>query len=131
MKSIISPTEKIYPKKFQIDELSTQDAFDMMLDDQAKVIDCIKKSKQSILKVVELITSHLKKYKKSRLIYCGAGTSGRIAVQDGVELIPTFGLNEKMIDFIIAGGKKALIKSIENAEDDLSYAQECIKKKKN
>ena len=63
------------------------------------------------------------------MIYAGAGTSGRIGVQDGVELLPTFGWPKKRLDFIIAGGNIAILKSIENAEDDVSQATDTILKK--
>ena len=55
---------------------------------------------------------------KGRLIYVGAGTSGRIGVQDGVELFPTFNWPKKRLDFIIAGGNRAILNAVENAEDD-------------
>ena len=58
-----------------------------------------------------------------KIIYAGAGTSIRIAVQDGVELYPTFGWPTKRLGFIIAGGKQALTKSVENAEDDIIDAK--------
>jgi len=63
------------------------------------------------------------------LIYAGAGTSGRIGVQDGVELLPTFSWPQKRLDYIIAGGKKAILKSIENAEDDTHQAIDMVLKK--
>ena len=56
-------------------------------------------------------------------------TSGRIAVQDGVELTPTFGWPKTKIDFMLAGGKKALMDSIEDAEDDTNSPKIIIEKK--
>ncbi len=53
-----------------------------------------------------------------RLIYAGAGTSGRIAVQDGVELVPTFGWEEGRLVYALAGGMEAMLRSVEGAEDD-------------
>jgi len=55
-----------------------------------------------------------------RLIYAGAGTSGRLAVQDGAELAPTFGWPEERLLLLIAGGHEALSRSIEGAEDDIT-----------
>ena len=52
-----------------------------------------------------------------RLIYVGAGTSGRIAVQDGAELPPTFNWPAEQVVFVIAGGERALLRAVENAED--------------
>ena len=57
-----------------------------------------------------------------RLIYCGAGASGRLAVQDGVELHPTFGWPAERLAYLVAGGDQALIRSVEGAEDDVSAA---------
>ena len=100
-----------------------------MLNDQKRVYHAIKESEKNFIEVIEFLTSHLTKNKKGRLIYCGAGTSGRIAVQDGVELFPTFGWPSSRVDYIIAGGKEALLKSIENSEDDLDRARYNFKKK--
>ena len=66
---------------------------------------------------INKIYKHLVANPNSRLIYVGAGTSARIGVQDGVELFPTFNWPKKRLEFIIAGGKDALLNSIENAED--------------
>ena len=63
-----------------------------------------------------------------RIIYAGAGTSARIAAQDGSELKPTFDHNR--IEYVIAGGNKALLRSIEGAEDNIKEAQLRIKKLK-
>ena len=63
----------------------------------------------------------MSKFKDARLVYCGAGTSGRIAV-DAVELYPTFGWPRNKIEFILAG-IKSLQRSIENAEDDVLEAR--------
>ena len=71
---------------------------------------------------------HLQKCKNGRLIYCGAGTSGRIAVQDGAEYILLW-LPKARFRFIIAGGKKALT-SIEGAEDDKKTADKEVEKLK-
>src|SRR3546814_9603374 len=56
---------------------------------------------------------------QGRLIYVGAGTSGRVAVQDGVELTPTFGWPQERLLYLLAGGLPALVESAEGAEDDV------------
>ena len=61
---------------------------------------------------------HARLQDRGRLIYVGAGTSGRLAVQDGAELAPTFGWSEEHFILVIAGGEKALLRSVEGAEDD-------------
>ena len=65
---------------------------------------------------------------KGRLIYVGAGTSGRIGVQDGVELFPTFNWPKHRLEYIIAGGTKAILNAVENAEDDTLDAEAKSKK---
>ena len=61
-----------------------------------------------------------------RLVYAGAGTSGRIAVQDGAELAPTFGWPGERVVFIMAGGEAAMLKSVEGAEDDRPAARSAV-----
>ena len=63
-----------------------------------------------------------------RLIYAGAGTSGRLAVQDGAELIPTFDWPPERLLLLMAGGKEALLKSIEGAEDEAEHAVRLVRK---
>ena len=61
-----------------------------------------------------------------RLVYAGAGASGRLAVQDGVELHPTFGWPRERLCYLIAGGERALVASIEGAEDDAAAAAAAV-----
>jgi N-acetylmuramic acid 6-phosphate etherase len=63
---------------------------------------------------------------RGRLVYIGAGTSGRLAVQDGAELIPTFGWPEDRLLLLIAGGQDALLRSVEGVEDDVGQAAQQI-----
>src|SRR5437870_2903819 len=63
---------------------------------------------------------------RGRLVYAGAGTSGRLAVQDGAELMPTFSWPEERLVLLMAGGKDALIKAVEGAEDEVRLAQRLI-----
>ena len=78
---------------------------------------------------INKIYKHLTLNPNGRLIYVGAGTSGRIGVQDGVELFPTFHWPKKRLDFIIAGGNQALLSAVENAEDDTEAAKDIVIKK--
>ena len=122
MKKDFPITELPSKNSVSIDKLSTFEGLKLMLEDQKKAILAVEKNLPNLKKVVEEIYSHLKTYPNGRLIYCGAGTSGRIGVQDGVELYPTFGWPKNRISFIIPGGKKALTESVENAEDDSKLA---------
>ncbi len=112
-------TEKQPPKEFWIDKMSISKATKVMLDNQVGSISAVEKELPQINLVVNLIFKKLKKNSLSRLIYAGAGTSARIALQDATELYPTFGWPKNRIDFMIAGGLEAIISSKEGAEDDV------------
>ena len=86
MEKIIPPTEKINNKKLFVDEMSTEDALKLMIDDQSEVIKVLNDSRPQINNITKSIFDRLNQSKTGRLIYVGAGTSGRIAVQDGVEV---------------------------------------------
>jgi N-acetylmuramic acid 6-phosphate etherase len=64
--------------------------------------------------------------KRGRLVYAGAGTSGRLAVQDGAELMPTFSWPRERLLLLLAGGDKAMTQAVEGAEDDVARAAELI-----
>ncbi len=119
-------TEMLDTEYDYIEKLSDAKAFDFMISNQNKAFEVIKNNKNKILKIVNIFANKLSKDKKSRLIYAGAGTSGRIGVQDGVELIPTFGWPKTRLIFLIAGGKKSLLKSVEGAEDNEKEAVKVV-----
>ena len=81
-----------------------------------------------MLRAARAMESRLKD--EGRLIYAGAGTSGRLAVQDGAELMPTFSWPSERLVLLIAGGQEALIQAVEGAEDEVKHAQDLIKKHK-
>ena len=129
MKKIIPKTEFVYQKSDFIDQLNLEDAIDLIIAEQKKSALEVLKSVKSIKKAITKITEYLCLYEESRIIYAGAGTSGRIGLQDGVELFPTFNWPRDRLDYIIAGGNQALFSAIENAEDDIVSAKEIIRKK--
>lgn len=129
MKKNTPNTELLYKKSKPIDQLDLLDGIQLMINEQKKASYAVKKSIKEINYSINQIYQHLVKYKKGRIIYVGAGTSGRIGVQDGVELFPTFNWPKNRLEFIIAGGTEAILSSIENAEDDLHKAGEIVEKK--
>ncbi len=129
MKNYIIKTELLYKKSKPIDQLDIKDAIELMAEEQKKAATEVKKSLKSIEIAIEKIYQHLVLHKKGRLIYVGAGTSGRIGIQDGVELFPTFNWPVERVDFIMAGSDKAILKTVENAEDDTEKAKEIVEKK--
>ncbi len=129
MNKNIPKTERTYKKSKPIDHLSSTQAISLMIKEQKDASLSVYKAMKSIEIATDKIYEHLKSTSKGRLIYAGAGTSGRIGVQDGIELLPTFSWPQKRLDYIIAGGTKAILKSIENAEDDTHQAIDTILKK--
>jgi N-acetylmuramic acid 6-phosphate etherase len=91
-----------------------------MLDHQMAAFDAVRKALPALVRAVESAAGRLRQ--GGRLIYAGAGASGRLAVQDGVELHPTFGWPRERLCYLIAGGEAALVRSIEGAEDDAAAA---------
>ena len=116
MKNTVT-TETLPTPDQYIDLLDNNVALSLMLSNQSEAIEAVRQSLPSIEKAVSEIFNTLSNNKKSKLIYVGAGTSARIAVQDGVELYPTFNWPKKRVSYIIAGGDMALTRSIEGAED--------------
>lgn len=107
-----------------IDCWPTLDAVDAMLDGQIAALAAVKPAAAAIAAAADAAAARL--CSGGRLIYAGAGTSGRIAVQDGVELGPTFGWPPARLRFLLAGGIDALSRSIEGAEDDRAAATAAV-----
>ncbi len=121
-KIIAQPTtETVNPRFVDIDSWPTDEAVEAMLEGQLSAITTIKTQVSKIARASEAAAERL--MKGGRLVYVGAGTSGRIAVQDGVELGPTFGWLAERLVYILAGGLEALTKSAEGAEDDMVDAR--------
>ena len=104
MKVKIPKTELQLKDQDYIDHMDAESSIKLMLNSHMSTKVAIEKSANSILFASKRIYEHLSKSEFGRLIYCGAGTSARIGVQDGVELNPTFGWPLNRLDFIIAGG---------------------------
>ena len=126
MSKNIPQTEQTFKKSKPIDHLSSANAILLMIKEHRRASLDVFKAAKSIEIATDKIYQHLNLNPKGRLIYVGAGTSGRIGVQDGVELLPTFSWPKSRLDYIIAGGKAALLNSIENAEDDILEATKIV-----
>lgn len=109
-------TEQRNPASMNLDELTTKQILELINREDAKVADAVRTQIPHIEKVCDRLASLLKH--GGRLFYVGAGTSGRMGVIDAAECPPTFGTNPAMIQGIIAGGKEAVFRSQEGAEDD-------------
>jgi len=108
-------TERRNPSTMDIDLKDTSGILKAINDEDKKVAFAVERELRYIAKAVDIIASVFKS--GGRLFYVGAGTSGRIGIQDAVECPPTFGSSPEMIRGLIAGGKPALFKAQEGAED--------------
>lgn len=109
-------TESINENTGNIDSVSTIDMLRLINEEDKKVPYAIEKELDSVAKAVEVTAERLSR--GGRLIYIGAGTSGRIGILDASECPPTFGVSSEMVQGIIAGGNTAIFKAVEGAEDD-------------
>jgi N-acetylmuramic acid 6-phosphate etherase len=114
-------TEASSPDQRPVDQLPMDEAVRAMWKGQADAIAAMEPCLPKLAKACEEMAKRLDR-STGRIIYAGAGTSIRIAVQDGVELGPTFGWPEGRLAYVIAGGPSALLASAEGAEDDAADA---------
>ena len=111
-------TERASPRFTDIDLWDPADILDCMIEAQFAAVGAVRAARPAIEKAARAMEARLAH--RGRIIYSGAGTSGRLAVQDGAELAPTFGWPEERLLLLIAGGHEALSRSIEGAEDDVT-----------
>src|SRR5438876_6833297 len=110
------PTEQINPSTLAIDKLSATDIVERMLTEDRKMLAAVQREKDRIAVGVEIITNALRK--TGRVIFVGAGTSGRLGVLESAEMPPTFGTDPDLVQAIMAGGQNALLRAREGVEDN-------------
>ena len=108
-------TERCNPHSSSLDLMSIGDAFDLMNREDASIAAAVAAARQEISQAIELVVAAFRG--EGRLLYVGAGTSGRLGVLDAAECPPTFQSDPQMVRGIIAGGVSALTVSVEGAED--------------
>lgn len=113
-------TEQRNPASEHIDELTTLEIVRLMNDEDRRVADAVRAEETNIARAIDVIAEKIRN--GGRLIYIGAGTSGRLGVLDASECPPTFNTRPEQVVGIIAGGPSALTRSIEGAEDHPEYA---------
>ena len=121
-------TEKTNSASVDLDRQSALEIARIINAEDAKVASAVKRALRQIAEAIELIAASLSQ--GGRLIYVGTGTSGRIAALDAVECPPTFDVDPRMVQFIIAGGPKALGAAVEADEDSRELGRKEIAKKK-
>lgn len=113
-------TERRNERTMHLDEMSIEERLTIMNEEDQKVPQVIQEQLPVITKVVERVIASFRK--GGRLIYIGAGTSGRLGILDAAECVPTFGVSPNQVIGLIAGGERALIQAVEGAEDSKELA---------
>jgi len=110
------PTEAINPVSLAVDKAPVTAIVDMIMNEDRKVIAAVQKERERIAHGVEIVSQALKK--GGRIIFIGAGTSGRLGVVEASEMPPTFGTAPTLVQAIMAGGQDAVFKAKEGVEDN-------------
>jgi N-acetylmuramic acid 6-phosphate etherase len=110
------PTEQINPASLAIDKAPVRDIIDMVVNEDKKVVAAVYKEKERIAHGIEIITQALRR--GGRVIFVGAGTSGRLGVVEAAEMPPTFGTPPRIVQGIMAGGQAAVFQAKEGVEDN-------------
>jgi N-acetylmuramic acid 6-phosphate etherase len=113
-------TERPSPRYSGIDVWDPADVLDSMIEGQFTAVAAVRAARTGIERAVLAMETRLRH--RGRLVYVGAGTSGRLAVQDGAELMPTFSWPQDRLLLLIAGGHDALLQAVEGAEDEVEHA---------
>ncbi|MCB2340327.1 N-acetylmuramic acid 6-phosphate etherase [Clostridium estertheticum] len=120
-------TESRNENTMNIDTVSTLEMVKIINNEDKKVAGAVEKELPKIAIAIDSIAQRM--HKGGRLIYIGAGTSGRLGILDASECPPTFGIPEELVQGIIAGGKEAIFRAIEGAEDSKQFAESDLKSK--
>lgn len=118
-------TEKRNEKTMQLDEMTIEEILYLMNDEDQSVPKSVEKEIPQIKKVVDTIITVFQN--EGRLIYIGAGTSGRLGILDAAECVPTFGTSPEKVVGLIAGGMSAMTVAVEGAEDSEELAKKDLK----
>lgn len=121
-------TEKRNPASLNIDQMEIEEILDLINREDKKIADIVKEEIPVISKAIDIIVSRMKM--GGRLLYVGAGTSGRLGVLDAVECMPTFSVEPNRVIGILAGGEKAMFLAQEDVEDSAAAGVEAIDKHK-
>ncbi len=129
---LLPTTEKRNRASENIDKLSTKQIVELINAEDALVPSAVARQSEQIAAAIDLIVERFKK--GGRLFYVGAGTSGRLGVLDASECPPTFGVPPSLVQGIIAGGRRALVRAVEGAEDfpkdgAASIVDKCVRAK--
>lgn len=110
------PTEAINPASLNIDKLPAAGIIDLMLNEDRKTLTAVQRERDRIAVGADLIAKALRR--GGRIVFVGAGTSGRLGALEAAEMPPTFGTDPSLVQAIMAGGKDAMFRAKEGAEDN-------------
>jgi N-acetylmuramic acid 6-phosphate etherase len=118
-------TERVSPRYCDIDLWDSADILEALIEGQFVAVAAVRAARPALERAAHALEARLKR--GGRLVYAGAGTSGRLAVQDGAELMPTFNWPDDRLLLLIAGGKEALLRAVEGAEDQTENAAQLVR----
>jgi N-acetylmuramic acid 6-phosphate etherase len=118
-------TERVSPRYRDIDLWDSADILEALIEGQFVAVAAVRAARPALERAARAIEARLKR--GGRLVYAGAGTSGRLAVQDGAELMPTFSWPDDRLLLLIAGGEEALLRAVEGAEDQVEHAAQLVR----
>jgi N-acetylmuramic acid 6-phosphate etherase len=110
------PTEAINPSTLAIDKLASADIVEGMLSEDRKMLAAVHREKERIAVGIDIITQALRR--GGRIVFVGAGTSGRLGIMEAAEMPTTFGTSAELVLAIMAGGKNAFLRAKEGVEDN-------------
>ena len=110
------PTEAINPSSLNIDKLAADDIVELMINEDRKMLAAVHRERERIALGVEMISGALRK--GGRVVFVGAGTSGRLGVLESAEMPPTFSTDPTLVQALMAGGREAIFAAKEGVEDD-------------
>ncbi len=115
-------TERRNPRSMNLDHMSARQIAELMNDEDEHVVHAVREVLPWVALAISLATKSLQR--GGRIIYLGAGTSGRLGLLDAAECPPTFGVSPERVIGLIAGGAPAMLEAVEGAEDSTTQAQE-------
>jgi N-acetylmuramic acid 6-phosphate etherase len=117
-------TEHVSARYSGLDLWNPDEILDALIESQLAAVAATRAARPALERAAVAMEARLRH--RGRLVYAGAGTSGRLAVQDGAELMPTFSWPEERLVLLMAGGRDALLKSVEGAEDETQLAAQLV-----
>jgi N-acetylmuramic acid 6-phosphate etherase len=120
--TVSGSTEDRHPLTWNIDRVPASESVKLFIEADRAAFEAVQREAAAIARAVDIIVAGFRR--EGRLIYVGAGTSGRLGFLDAAECPPTFGVPPEMVVALMAGGESAMQKAVEGAEDDRDAGQE-------